>query len=807
MNQALAARPMGAAQPISRTFAAKMIHPDVDAGQGTRASFVATRFDLPQAGRTATLTISAFGLYRCFINGVRVGEDILTPGWTAYDKRLCYKSYDVTDLLRQGENRIEIWLADGWYRSQLLWRHDAIFNCWGDKVGALAEITFANTDAPAVKTDESWKSGLLPILRSGIYFGEIYDAREEKLAETGGVALLDFDASVLVPQEAPAVRELAPFAPIETWADGENATIYDFGQNAAGYVGFTVTGTAGARVIVEHSEILDTDRRLLNSNYRSADARIEYILKGEGAERYRPHFTFQGFRYARIRIEGEARIIEAHAIPISSAQVRTGEFASSNALVNRLVENTVWSQRSNFVDVPTDCPQRDERLGWTGDAQVFAGTACYLHDSHDFLVKYVRDMMADQREHGEIPHFSPDPTRVQPGGSFKSAYGSTGWGDAICIIPWTLYLHYGDRNILAESIGAMERWVDFVWSISNGPIVHPPRNWSRPGFSFGDWLQPKGPSVKPLPTIGDDAAATLYLYIASDVTAKAAEVVGEYALAARMRARAVDVRDAFQHEFITSSGRLAYDDQTSYALAFLYDLIPPEKQEAAKGYFKAAIERCSGHIGTGFIGTPALLPALIKIGAPQWAELVFLQESLPGWLYQVKSGATTIWERWDAIQEDGSVFDPEMNSYNHYAYGAVCQWLFESVAGFRPDPEKPGFAHIVFEPAILPRLGPVSARHDALSGTITAGWSLEGDLATYEFDVPEGASGTLVLAPRYRDAVLDGAPLDAAPGEQGQRREVGSGHHRVQFRVADIMEQDAAIADLLKSHQSMVLPA
>lgn len=785
-----------------------MIHPSVDQGQGTRASFVSTEFEIIQTGPGATLFISSFGLYRCFINGKRVGEDVLTPGWTAYDKRLSYQSYDVSGLLEKGTNRIEIWLADGWYRSQLMWEHDAIFNCWGDKVGAIAEIVVGGDEKPVLATDVTWKSGLLPILRSGIYFGEVYDAREETLTETGTVSLLPFEQDVLVAHEAPEVRELTPFEAVESWTDGDNATIYDFGQNAGGYVSFAVTGAAGARVVVEHSEIVDTDRGLANANYRSAAARIEYVLKGESTEHYRPHFSFQGFRYARVSIDGDASLLSIVSVPISSVRVPTAKFSSGNAYVDRLVENTIWSQRSNFIDVPTDCPQRDERLGWSGDAQVFAGTACYLHDSQDFLVKYVRDLMADQRENGEITHFSPDPTRVSPGGTtFRTAYGSTGWGDAICVIPWTLYLHYGDKDILAESIGAMERWVDFVWSISDGPIVKPPRNWSRPGFSFGDWLQPKGPSVKPLPTIGDDAAATIYLFIASDLTAKTAEVVGEYALAARMRARAIEVREAFQREFITSSGRLAYDDQTSYALAFLHDLIPPEQREAAKAYFKAAIERCDGKIGTGFIGTPALLPSLVKIGEPDWAEMMFLQEGVPGWLYQVKRGATTIWERWDAIQEDGTIFDPQMNSYNHYAYGAVCQWLFESVAGFRPDPEKPGFANVVFEPAILPRLGHASAVHHSAAGDISASWSISGDRVFYSFTVPEGSSGRLVLAPRYRDVLLDGSRIEPGQAEEGIRRDVGSGTHRVEFRIADIREQDAQIVELLKTHQSMVLPA
>src|SRR5690606_3123188 len=398
-------------------------------------------------------------------------------------------------------------------------------------------------------------------------------------------------------------------------------------------------------------------------------------------------------------------------------------FTSANPLVDRLFLNTVWSQRANFIEVPTDCPQRDERLGWTGDAQVFAGTACYLADAQSFFRKWMRDLMVDQREDGAVPHVCPDPTRLKPE-DYPGFFGSTGWGDAIYVVPWQVYLHYGDTALLREALPAMVKWVDFVWSISDGPVVSPPREWGARGFTFGDWLQPKGPSAKPLPTIGDDAAATIYLYIAANSVAEIARIAGDAATSARMGKIAADVKAAFVREFITESGRLAYDDQTSYALAFVHDLIPAEKYEAAKRHFKNTIDRAECRIGTGFIGTPALLPALVKIGEWGLVSELFLQEEVPGWLYQVKMGATTIWERWDAIQADGSIYNPQMNSYNHYAYGAVCQWLLEGVAGFRPDAGDPGFKTIVFEPIILPDLSPVAAQHDSPAGQISAAWSI-----------------------------------------------------------------------------------
>ena len=697
------------AADLDNCWTALMIHPLADDGVETPASFVATDFELAEVKGDETLRISALGLYRAFINGKRVGDDLLTPGWTCYDQRIAFQTYPVAGLLKPGTNRIEIWLADGWYRSQIMWGPEAILNCWGDKIGAIAEL--ASGGQVVLETDAGWRSGRLPIEKSGMYFGEIYDARLEGKSADQGVEEIAFDTGLLLPQECEAVRELAPFPVRESWTDRKGRTIYDFGQNAAGYVVFKVRGVLGARVIVEHSEIVDGDREIDNRNYRTAEARIEYVLKGEGVEEFRPHFTFQGFRYAAVTVEGNAKLEAIEFVPISSVSDATASFECGDARVNQLVSNTIWSQRSNFIEIPTDCPQRDERLGWTGDAQVFAATACYLHDSHAFLRKYLREVMADQRENGAIPHFAPDPTRLHPlsRGDFA---GSTGWGDAITVIPWVLWEHYGDREVLAETLPAMVRWVDFLWSISDGPIVRPPSNWGGYGFSFGDWLQPVGDNRKAEPNIGDDCAATIYLYISSVLTGKAATITGDEALARHISARADEVKEAFAREFITPSGRLGYNDQTSYALAFLWDMIPEEHVEAAKGYFRRAVELANRRIGTGFIGTPAILPALVKVGAADLAEAVFLQPDVPGWLFQVERGATTIWERWDAIRADGSIYDPDMNSYNHYAYGAVCQWLLESVAGFRPDPEIPGFRRITFEPTILPRLGFAKASHD-----------------------------------------------------------------------------------------------
>ncbi len=759
-----------ATQPL----AAEMIRPLCDGGVGTRASFLTKTFAVSSIGRSLTLRISALGLYRAFINGHRVGDDLLTPGWTSYHARLSYQTYDVGHLLREGENVIEIWLGDGWYRSPLGWEGAQLSNVWGEHVAAIAELRDETGDV-VLATDSSWRSGLLPIRKNGIYFGETFDARDQLVATSGTEVVEAFDPSTLLPHEIDGVREMPPLPVLAQFEDQEQRTIYDFGQNCAGYVSFTVRGQAGARVIIEHAEILDGAGNFNNANLRSAAARVEYTLSGVGEEHYKPTFSFFGYRYARVTIEGKATLTSIVSIPVTSIHARTGTFTCDHPLVNRLVENTWWSQVSNFIEVPTDCPQRDERFGWTGDAQVFARTACYLADSRAFLTKWIRDVIADQRPDGGISHVVPDPYQGHQA-VLPRFYGSTGWGDAICVVPWVLYEHYGDTAILREALPAMLRWADYMWRLSDNGLARPALSWDEPGFTFGDWLQPKGRSEKPLPTIGDDAAATIYMFISSNIIAKTATVLGDIECAEQFTRRAALIKDAFVREFVMPTGRLLYDDQTSYALAILHDLVPAHLVPATARYFKAAIARTQGRIGTGFIGTPALLPALMKIGEPDLASAVFLQEQVPGWLYQVKRGATTIWERWDAIQADGSIFDPAMNSFNHYSYGAVCEFLFEHVAGFRPDPKRPGFEHILLQPQILPDLGSVHASHRTERGLIEVQWRTAGRDATYDVTIPEGASATFTLAQRYSNGTIDGAMFDGSST-------VSSGAHRFTFKL------------------------
>ncbi len=755
---------------------AQMISPSCDQGQGTRGCFLRKEFILDEGQAAPQLFISALGLYRAFVNGQRVGMDLLTPGWTCYDQRIAYQEYSLVGLTQPGENMIEIWLADGWYRSPIMWKQNEIINCWGDRIGAIVEI-FCE-DRLVLKTDHTWQAGHTPILRSGIYYGEDYDARLE-LTASHGVEVLDFEMNKLVPHEIAPVKELEALTPIDHWDDESGRMVLDFGQNVAGYLHIQAQGNPGDRIQIEYSEVLGPDRFFDNRNYRGARAAAEYILKGGAPESWSPMFTFMGYRYARLVFPKSVTLLEVKSIPISSVPQVTAGFTCSEPSVERLVLNTIWSQRGNFIEVPTDCPQRDERLGWTGDAQVFSGTACWLADCNQFLRKYLRDLMHDQRSNGALPHFTPDPTRLHPEQYRSDWAGSTGWGDAITVIPWQHYLHYGDVTVLKECFPAMLRWLDYLWNISDGPIIHPANKWFGEGFTFGDWLQPSGDNRKPRPTIADDCAATLYHFISTRLAKKIAQVLGEDEAAEKLTGKLEEIRTAFEREYFSLSGRLAHNDQTSYALAFLYDLVPDAHFESAKGYFRKSIENANYLIGTGFIGTPALLPALTKVGLLDLAEKVFLNREVPGWLYQVERGATTIWERWDAMAPDGTIYSPEMNSYNHYAYGAVCQWLFEQVAGISPTAEKPGFDEVQLNPQILPNLNPISMWHDCRHGRIEARWEKKEQQVDYRVTLPAGCQGRLMPNALHQHVQLNGNPV-SVPSEGHL---INAGSHQISFEL------------------------
>ncbi len=772
-------------------WTAEMITPETDAGVEGRCPTVTRTFDLPDLPARARLYITAYGLYSASINGEPVGHDELTPGWTSYTDRLGYQTYDVGALLRAGSNTITVTLADGWYRGRLCWPPNAIMNGYGTQIGCIAELrlTDAKGSASTIATDGSWRSGRSPVVFASIYDGETYDARlEGEDANVAGVRIIDFDKSTLVAQESETVQAIAELQPVEVTRASDGTLFYDFGQNIAGVVRFTVRGERGAKLTIDHAEIM-RDGDLGQNSLRTAKARAVYTLRGEADETHQPSFTFMGFRHVRVSIEGKAELVSMVALPLSSALRVTGHFSCGDEFVTRLHENASWSLNGNFIDIPTDCPQRDERLGWCGDAQIFSPTANYLRDGAQFFKKWLRDMVADQRDDGAISHVVPNPTRFHEE-VMPNFYGSAGWGDAICNVPWTIYLFYGDTEVLAETLPAMQRWVQYLLRYSVDNIVQPPSAMQQRGFTFGDWLQPTTfqgrlpPNAKPNPNTSDDYVATVFLYSSARTTARAAGVLGNKDVEAEYNAIADRVKTAFQREYITGSGRLASGSQGAYVFALYHDLLPDALVPQAVEALRKAIVRTEGHIATGIMSTPLVLPTLSKVGLHKEAIQLLLQKTNPAWLYQVKRGATTIWERWDGIDFEDSA-EPRMNSYNHYAYGAVCFWFYHNLAGIQPDVTAPGFAKITLAPEFHRELSPLKASYDSHVGPISGAWTFDGDTVTYDVSTPGGTTTTLRLPAGSTDIRIDDAALSRqqASAATGTGLPMSPGPHRITLKL------------------------
>ncbi|MFH8800824.1 family 78 glycoside hydrolase catalytic domain [Streptomyces sp. NPDC017936] len=720
-------------------------------------------FTARPAVRSARLLVTALGVYELELNGSVVGDHVLAPGWTSYRHRHRYQSFDVTALVREGRNAWGAHLADGWYRG-LLGFNGGTRDVYGEHTGLLAElrIEYADGSADTVATGTDWRWSTGPVLAAGLYEGETYDARRERagFSEAGfddsawqPVGILEFDTGVLFPADSPPVRRTQRLSPVAVTTSPTGRTILDFGQNLVGRLHIRVRGEAGRTVTLRHAEVLQ-DGELCTRPLRHATATDRYVLRGdEAGEEWEPRFTFHGFRYAEIEgWPGDPDPDDVTAVVLHSDLRRTGWFSCSDASLNRLHENVVWGMRGNFVDVPTDCPQRDERLGWTGDVQVFAPTAAFLYDVHGFLRSWLRDLAADQAgdERGVPPVFSPDipvitPVPIPPGNPPMA-----GWCDAAVIVPWVLYERYGDPEVLRAQYPSMRAWVDAV-----DRLAGPDRIWGE-GFQFGDWLDPTAPADDPGRAMtSSELVATAYFAHSARLLARTAGVLDAEDDAARYRALADSVRDAFLARFHLGGGRLAEETQTAYALALCFRLLEDDTERAEAGRRLAGLVAAGGHrIGTGFLGTPLVCDALTDTGHTDTAYRLLTQRSCPSWLYQVDMGATTVWERWDSMLPDGSVNPGEMTSFNHYALGAVADWIHRTVAGLTPA--GPGYRRLLVRPRPGGGLTWARAEHDTPYGRAEAGWRREG--GTLHVDV---------LVPPRVTALVDlpgGEPVEAGPG-------------------------------------------
>ena len=736
--------------------------------------------------RQARLYVTSHGLYELQLNGRRVGDQLFTPGWTSYHNRLQYQTYDVTPLLTAGTNALGALLGNGWYRGNLGWEGHR--NIYGERLGLLLQmrITYADGREETVGTDGQWKAAAGPILLSEIYDGETYDARREPVgwASPGfddrawtPAAVVSHPTDRLVSPVGPPVRAIQELKPVKIFKTPAGDTVADMGQNMVGWVRLRVQGFAGTTITMRHAEVLDKQGNLYLANLRGAKATARYTLKGGGRETFEPRFTFFGFRYVAVDgYPGDFTPDALTGVVIHSDMRVTGAFETSDPMINQLQRNITWGQRGNFLDVPTDCPQRDERLGWTGDAQVFARTAAFNMDVAGFFTKWLADVAADQYDDGRVPHVIPnvlsDNPKSRPG-------GSAAWGDAAVIIPWTMYLTYGDTRILERQYPSMAKWVAFEQARAGEDLI-----WNGDPH-FGDWLAyASTDSSYPGATTGKDLIATAFFAHSADLMARTALVLGKRDDALMYRTLFDRVAAAFVREFVTPAGRVGENTQTAYVLALQFDLLPDGMRAPAAARLAAEI-RTRGHLTTGFTGTPYLCHVLTRYGYLQEAYQLLTRQKYPSWLYPVTQGATTIWERWDGQRPDGSFQDPGMNSFNHYAYGAIGDWMYGVMAGVEIDPAAPGYKHALIQPQPGGGFTRVKASHETMYGTVASAWSIAQGVFTLDVEVPANTRAT-VRVPKAAVATVTegGRPLAIGGGiaSVGQDRdsvviEIGSGRY------------------------------
>ncbi|MEW1708850.1 glycoside hydrolase family 78 protein [Microbacterium sp. NPDC089190] len=737
---------------------ASVVGPDwaEDAEALRRPPRVRRAFDLVGPIARARLYASAHGLYEVEINGVRVGDDALSPGWTVYGERLRYYTYDVTEHLVSGRNTVGSWLADGWYRGRLGF-HGGYPNLYGSDIGLIAqlEIEYADGSRVVVATDDAWEVAASPIVTTGLYEGERYDARLQQ-DEWAGAAdpswrparALPVDHGTLVAPEGAPVRCTEELAPVSVVRGASGGWILDFGQNISGRLRLRVHAESGREITLRHAEVLQ-DGELYTRPLRGAAATDVLITDGSPLE-WEPRFTIHGFRYAEIDgWPGEIAPGAVVARVYHTDMERTGWFESSDPLLNRLHENVRWSMRDNFVDIPTDCPQRDERLGWTGDLQVFAPAASYLYDCSGMLRSWLRDVAVEQLPDGTVPWYVP----VIPGGDeWTPIRPGAAWGDVAVLTPWTLYRQFGDAQILREQYDSARRWVDLV-----ARLAGPDRLWNT-GFQLGDWLDPAAPPHDPADATTDRyLVATAYFAWSSRHLAKMAEVLDKVDDARTYARLAAEVKAAFRREYVAASGLLTSDAQTAYALAIEFDLAEGEEEVARWGERLATLVRQGGNrIATGFAGTPLITDALTHSGHLDAAYDLLFERECPSWMYTVLSGGTTTWERWDSLLPDGTVNPGGMTSFNHFALGAVADWIHRTVGGLAPI--DPGYRRIAFRPQPGGGLTFARAAHETPYGRASIAWHVDEGELHVDVAVPTGTTGVVAL-----------------PG--GETFEVGSGVH------------------------------
>lgn len=735
--------------------------------------------------QSARVYVTSLGLYQLFLNGKKVSADLFTPGWTSYRNRIQYQTYDVTPMV-QAKNAMGAILGDGWYRGNIGFQGQHAY--FGNKLALLAQlqITYSDGTTETIGTDPSWKASNGPITESDIYNGESYDARKEMPGWTaagfddsqwGKVAVIEQSKKILIAPQGVVVKAIQEIKPIKLVTTPTGETVFDMGQNMVGWVRLKVQGKKGDQITLKYAEVLDKAGNFYTDNLRNAKCTDHFILNGSGEEVFEPHFTFHGFRF--VKIEGNtapASLDQVTGIVIHSDMNPTGSFTCSDPMINQLQHNIQWGQKGNFLDVPTDCPQRDERLGWTGDAQVFSMTAAFNFNVAPFYTKWMRDVAADQLPNGRVPHVIPD--------VLNGEGGATAWADVSLIVPWTTYLTYGDKRILEVQYPSMKAWVEYMRSRAGEDNL-----WTG-DYHFGDWLAfATTSSDYPGATTERDLIATAYYSYSSGLLAKIAGIIGKNDDVKTYAQLSQNIKKAFQHEFVTPAGRLVSNTQTAYSLALAFDLLPEDLIPKAADYLAADVKKM-GHLTTGFVGTPLLCKTLSAHGYDSLAFMLLNRKDYPSWLYPVTQGATTIWERWDGQKPDGSFQDVGMNSFNHYAYGAIGEWLYRYVAGMDIDPETPGYKHILLAPHFGGGLTTADAEFNSLYGKVKSAWRIEGNDVIYEVTVPANTTATVTLPSAKGDQLTVNAQVLPASMKEGLKQtdkgisvNVGSGNYQFRYKM------------------------
>lgn len=702
------------------TFQAKMITHDFPEEE-TACPIFSRTFSAKGNVKKARIYATGRGVYEAYLNGERIGEDRMTPGWTSYHHRLQYQVYDITEMLRK-ENEIEIMVGNGWYKG--IFGFMLMPNIYGDRVGAFAEIHLEYEDGSreVICTDESWNVRTGAVRYSEIYMGETIDTtigeaqdREQSGIRTGSVSVMEFDKSTLTAQENEPVRITERVLAKKLIVTPKGEKLVDFGQNLTGLVELKVHGRKGQKIVIRHAEVLDKDGNFYPDTLRQAKSEDTYICNGE-EQVFLPHFTFHGFRYISVEGMDDMRLDQFTACVMHSDMEKSGDFQCSNPKVNQLQSNIAWGERSNFLDIPTDCPQRDERLGWTGDAQIFSWTASFNRNTALFFRKWMRDVAAESSLEKGVPHVVPD---------ILGQYSSSAWSDVAVIVPWVVYQTYGDKGILEENWKCMHEWVDYIKSQCGANGL-----WQT-GFQYGDWLAlDKEESADRTGATDKYMIANAYYLYVTDLVRQTAEVLGFAEEAEKYQKLYDTTLEAFRQEYYTSTGRIVSETQTGAILSLYFNLAREKDRERILQILKTNIENHKNHLATGFVGTPYLCHTLSENGEHELAATVFMKEDYPSWLYAVNMGATTIWERWNSIMPDGSFDVSGMNSLNHYAYGSIGDWMYRKVTGV--SQLKPGYKKFKVQPMFVKGIEEAGVTFESIYGQIESKWSCkDGKICGY----------------------------------------------------------------------------